>query len=147
MDMITPTNQAPGDLRGDPESDDLSQSRVMSTNERRLERLRAWRAANREHLREYQHNSRADHPFRVQIHREREYAHRRETRLRLRQRRDGPATSPGDQASRGDEALSTLLSSLSSQELASQRRSSAQLQEASKATERTDLAYQKDRWK
>ena len=88
MDMITPTNQAPGDLRGDPESDDLSQSRVMSTNERRLERLRAWRAANRERLREYQHNWRADHPSRVRIHREREYAHRRETRLRLRQRRD-----------------------------------------------------------
>jgi hypothetical protein len=59
-----------------------------SATQRRLERLRAWRAANREHLKEYQRKWRTEHPDRVRIHRQREYAHRRRERRRLRLRRE-----------------------------------------------------------
>ncbi len=41
------------DVTEDAEDADIQQPRVLSPTERRRERLRAWRAANREHLREY----------------------------------------------------------------------------------------------
>ena len=88
MEMIVSTNPVPGDMSADPDGDDLCQTRATSRKERRLERLRAWRAANRADLQEYQRKWRADHPDRVRIYREREYERRKETRRRLRLRRE-----------------------------------------------------------
>ena len=62
--------------------------RVLSPKERRLERVRAWRAANADHLRDYQRKWRTDHPDRIQIHRDHEYENRRKEARRLRLRRE-----------------------------------------------------------
>jgi len=51
---------------------DVPQPQALSQKERRLERLRSWRVANREYLREYLHNWKVAHPDRVKVHRERE---------------------------------------------------------------------------
>jgi hypothetical protein len=69
-----------------------TRDRVLSPREgrleRRRERLRAWRAANREYLREYSRCWKGEHPERVMLHRQNEYAKRRSKRRRLRLRRE-----------------------------------------------------------
>ena len=67
---------------------DIQQPRVPSPKERRRERLRVWRATNRERLLQYKRKWRTEHPDRVRIHRQREYAARRKKRRRLRLRRE-----------------------------------------------------------
>ena len=85
--MITPRDEAPtADPNEGPHVTDDQRTRQLSTKQRRLERLRAWRAANREHLREYQRKWRTEHADRVRMHREREYERRRKERRRLRLR-------------------------------------------------------------
>jgi len=74
---------------GDPsEAGSDRQPENLSPKERRLERLRTWRDANRQHLRDYQRRWRAEHPDRIKIHRRHEYAARRRERRRQRLRRE-----------------------------------------------------------
>jgi uncharacterized protein YijF (DUF1287 family) len=60
----------------------------LSTKERRLERLGAWRDQNRERLREYVRRWKAANPDRVADHRQNEYLARYKKRRRLRLRRE-----------------------------------------------------------
>jgi len=85
--IIFPSVTPAGEEIEDSENTSVRQPQALSHKERRLERLRSWRVANREYLREYLHNWKATHPDRVKIHREREYAQRRRRR-RLRLRRE-----------------------------------------------------------
>ena len=66
---------------------DAEQPPRPTPRERRLERLRMWRDANRNRLREYQRKWRVEHPERLAIHRQNEYAARKQRRRRLRLRR------------------------------------------------------------
>lgn len=87
--MITLTNDIPiKDATKVPKGADIQQIRIPSWKERRREGLRAWRAANRERLQEYNHRWKAEHPDRVRVHRQREYSRRRAKRRRLRLRRE-----------------------------------------------------------
>jgi hypothetical protein len=104
-----------------------------SPKQRRLEHLRAWRDANREHLREYQRKWRADHPDRVRIHREHEYERRWKERRRLRLRREAQRRR---RAVNRAEAMRRYQPSIAGRP-SRPSAASAQLQEASKAIERT----------
>ena len=76
-----------GRLPGGGESADLQQTPVLSPNEERLERHRACRAMNREHLRDYPRRWRMANPDRLKTHRKNEYERRRNKRRQLRLRR------------------------------------------------------------
>jgi len=84
--IIFPSGTLAGEEIEDSEKASVRQPQALSHKERRLERLRSWRVAKREYLREYLHNWKAAHPDRVKIYREREYAQRRRRRRRLRLR-------------------------------------------------------------
>ena len=78
--MIPLTNEVPTEVQ-DP---DPAQSR----NERHRARLHVWRITNREGLRQYGRQWKTNHPERVLLHRQNEYAKRRTRRRRLRLRRE-----------------------------------------------------------
>ena len=84
---MIPINDDPiRDVPEPAEGPDVQPTPVPSAKDRRLERNRKFRAANRERLREYGRLWKASNSDRVRIHREREYAERRRKRRRLKQR-------------------------------------------------------------
>ncbi len=94
MIVVGSLNRRAGIPSEDIEEADIQQPQQLSPKDRRCEYVRAWLAANREHLREYLRSWKAKHHDRVRIHREREYKCRRSRRRRLRLRREAQRRRP-----------------------------------------------------
>ena len=85
--MIALPNDFDGYSSDQPDYDD-EQPQKLSPSERRRQRAKTWRDANRERLRTYLRRWKAEHSDRVRLYRQHEYLRRRLERRRLRLRRE-----------------------------------------------------------